>query len=110
MEDEQLKLFGKYPYQPGYQDTDTSREAAEVMKPRAGTLREKVWGYFQRKNCTADEIATYLGESVLAVRPRVTELARQGLIADTGVRRKNNSGRKAIVWGMTNIFGRKELP
>jgi DNA-binding transcriptional ArsR family regulator len=47
---------------------------------------------------TADEIAERLGESVLAVRPRVSELFHAGLIEKTGERRRNQSGLSAHVW------------
>jgi predicted ArsR family transcriptional regulator len=47
---------------------------------------------------TADEIAAALGESVLAVRPRVSELFHDGLIGKTGERRRNHSGLSAYVW------------
>jgi predicted ArsR family transcriptional regulator len=47
---------------------------------------------------TADEIAAALEESVLAVRPRVSELFHAGLIEPTGERRRNQSGLSAHVW------------
>ena len=47
---------------------------------------------------TADEVAARLAESVLAVRPRVSELFHAGLIAKTGDRRANASGLAAHVW------------
>jgi predicted ArsR family transcriptional regulator len=47
---------------------------------------------------TADEIAAKLAESVLAVRPRVSELFHAGLIEKTGERRPNASGLNAHVW------------
>jgi predicted ArsR family transcriptional regulator len=47
---------------------------------------------------TADEIAAALDESVLAVRPRVSELFHAGLIEKTGERRRNDSGLGAHVW------------
>jgi predicted ArsR family transcriptional regulator len=47
---------------------------------------------------TADEIAATLDESVLAVRPRVSELFHAGLIEKTGERRRNQSGLSAHVW------------
>ena len=47
---------------------------------------------------TADEIAMRLGESVLAVRPRVSELFHGGQIEKTGDRRLNASGLRAHVW------------
>jgi predicted ArsR family transcriptional regulator len=47
---------------------------------------------------SADEIAATLDESVLAVRPRVSELFHAGLIEKTGERRRNRSGLSAHVW------------
>ena len=50
---------------------------------------------------TADECAAIIGQTVLATRPRVTELNKQGKIIRTGQRRKNVSGASAIVWKAT---------
>ena len=50
---------------------------------------------------TADEIAADLGESVLSIRPRVSELHRLGMIEKTKVRRRNASGMSASVWRAT---------
>ena len=47
---------------------------------------------------TADEIAAKLDASVLAVRPRVSELFRAARIEKTGERRLNQSGLAAHVW------------
>ena len=47
---------------------------------------------------TADEIAAKLAESVLAVRPRVSELFHAAKIEKTGERRLNQSGLAAHVW------------
>jgi predicted ArsR family transcriptional regulator len=44
---------------------------------------------------TSDEVADMLGRTVLAVRPRLTELKLKGLVVDTGTRRANDSGRMA---------------
>ncbi len=88
-----------YPAAPGAQDRDTSRAAAAAIAPTAARLRERVLTLFERsKGLTADEAAGRLGLSILSVRPRVTELARAGKLRDSGVRRKNGSGRSAIVW------------
>lgn len=72
------------------------------MRGRAPTLRDLVLGYLElHGELTADEIAADLGYSVLSIRPRVTELGALGLIYDTGITRKNASGRPAIVWKAT---------
>lgn len=47
---------------------------------------------------TTDECASLLEESVLSIRPRFSELRALGQITDTGDRRLNDSGRRAIVW------------
>ena len=67
------------------------------------TLKEKVYWTFEcyPDGRTADEIAIELGKDglgILSVRPRVTELVKTDMLVDTGKRRKNSSGRNAIVW------------
>lgn len=92
---EQLKL---YPQAPGWKKQDTSRQAAKAITGKAKTLRDAALAQFRSGPHTADEVADLLGESVLAIRPRITEPARQGQIEDTYTRRQNQSGRAAIVW------------
>lgn len=89
----------QYPFTPGYRNRETSQAAAEAVQSRAGVLRELVRKTISASaGLTADEVADALGESVLSVRPRVTELAKQFKITDSGLRRPNRSGRNAIVW------------
>ena len=89
----------RYPHAPGAQNTDTSRAAAASIAPTAATLRDRVLDLYQRsRGLTADEAAGKLGLSILSIRPRVTELARLGKLRDSGDRRKNGSGRSAVVW------------
>lgn len=89
-----------YPEAPGFKDRDTSRKAAESVAGTAPHLRRVVLDLLKRHplGLTADEAAAKLEQSVLSVRPRFTELLRDGLIDDTGERRKNASGRSAKVW------------
>jgi predicted ArsR family transcriptional regulator len=69
------------------------------MAKVAPKLREVVLTAFEKsKGMTADECAGRLGLSILTVRPRVTELSRLGKLRDSGARRANGSGKKAIVW------------
>lgn len=99
--DDQFDLFApkpRYPNVPGAKTGDTSREAAEAMQPRAGFLRAQVLDCLRMCSMTADECARMLNESVLSIRPRFSELRALGLIADTGDRIPNDSGRNAIVW------------
>jgi hypothetical protein len=50
---------------------------------------------------TADEVAARLDRDILSIRPRVSELAAQERIIDSKQRRKNRSGKNAIVWVTT---------
>ena len=91
-------MDSSYPYLPGFQDTDTSKAAADGIAPSASTLRLAALQVLKAGPRTADEVAAVMGESILAIRPRITELNQQGRVYDTGKRRKNSSGRTAIVW------------
>jgi len=95
---QQLDLL-TYPTSPGFKAAGTSQEAAEAMKPTAATLRTICLTMIRRYfNLTADECAGLMNASILAVRPRITELKEMGLIEKTGERRKNASGMSATVW------------
>ena len=87
-----------YPNVPGYKREGTSSDAAEAVTPRAPTLRSKVLQVLNTTDLTADECADKIGESVLSIRPRLSELRRAGFIEETGERRSNVSGLKAAVW------------
>jgi predicted ArsR family transcriptional regulator len=83
-----------------YKEDGTSKDAAEAMATRAPVLHDKVLAALRLAPKTADEIALFIGESVLAVRPRVSELNRSKVIEKNGERRPNASGRSAYVWRM----------
>ena len=87
---------------PGHKENTTSRLAAQRMT-KAATLREKVLAAIKAEPRTADEIAAVLGESILSIRPRMSELrvmrkVRPLLQNGEQVRRTNSSGMSAIVW------------
>lgn len=94
-----------YPASPGYKVEGPSKDAAIAMIPVAGTLRDRVFSAIERASngLTTDECADRLGETVLSIRPRFTELAAKGEIEDTGLRRKNASGRSATVWRVARV-------
>jgi len=94
-----------YPQTPGYKVDGPSKDAAIAMIPSAGTLRYRVFNAIEKapNGLTADECADMLGETVLAIRPRFTELANGGWIQDAGARRKNTSGRAATVWRVARV-------
>jgi hypothetical protein len=100
MTDDLFTHAARYPSAPGHRDTDTSREAASDMSSRVTGLRLAVLGALSQDR-TADECAAVLGVPIWSIRPRTTELKRLGLITDTGERRPNASGKRAIVWRLT---------
>jgi predicted ArsR family transcriptional regulator len=91
-----------YPKAPGFKARATARSAAEAMQPRAPRLRQLCLDQLQLYGAmTADECAANLRIDKLSIRPRFSELATTGAIEDTGQRRKNGSGKQAIVWSLT---------
>ena len=99
----------RYPHHPGAKRAGTSQATADDIAPRAPTLRQATLAVYQAAEIpgggqygwlTADEAAFVLGQSVLAIRPRITELARLNELVDSGLRRRNASGKLAIVWRM----------
>jgi predicted HTH transcriptional regulator len=89
-----------YPAIAGHQRTETSAAAAEAIerKGRAANLREKCLDLLKAEALTADECAELLGENPLSIRPRVSELSKQGLLMDTGERRPSSMGSPMVVW------------
>lgn len=87
-----------YPNTPGWKEAETSKDAAESVRDRARILREAALALIEEVGLTSDEIAQCLGESVLSIRPRVSELRRMKLVTKSGLRRANASGRMAHVW------------
>lgn len=90
-----------YPQSPGWKGLRTSRAAARNIGNSAEGMRADVLAEIAaagRDGLTADEVATRLGRTVLAIRPRVSELGKQGKIVATERTRKNDSGRPAAVW------------
>jgi hypothetical protein len=71
-----------YPDVPGFKVQGASQEAAKAMVGAAKTLRARAILCIARApgGLTADEVAAELGASPFAVRPRITELNRLGLI------------------------------
>lgn len=95
----QLGLFD-YPNSAGYKRLGTSADAARAMdEGRGSSLRDAIYRlYAGGWTGTADEAADKVGASILAIRPRVSELQAKGLIEETGDRRRSSGGRMASVW------------
>ena len=101
-------LGDQYPNAPGFKADGTSRDAAGAMKKEAANLRALVMAVLEQsgsRGLTSDEAAEKLNMSVLAIRPRFTELGPKHFnkIERTGERRWNVSGLKAACWRIRRV-------
>lgn len=98
-----LDLFNRAPYpaDPAYGKTDTSFEAAKLIKPTRETLQQEVIDALRAHplGLTTPEIAAITGRAYGSIQPRTSELQAEGKIEDSGERRMPEGGRcKVIVW------------
>jgi predicted ArsR family transcriptional regulator len=91
-------LGANYPNAPGWKARDTAQAAAEAIAPQAKTLRARIMDELRKAPGTPEQIALRLKAPLMNVRPRCSELARQGLIVDSEARGTAMGGRKAIIW------------
>ena len=91
-------LFG-YPYSPGYEDVDTSREAAASIAGHVAAMCAKVYAEFVIcGTATCDEIEARLGMRHQTCSARIRDLVLMGKLVDTGQRRLTRSRRSARVY------------
>jgi hypothetical protein len=93
-----------YPDMPGHRGIETSIAAADMVAGIAGPLRRMVYKAVHEagpRGLTTDEIAAALRMPRYSVQPRTTELKYDRRIRDSGRRRHNASGCRAIVWVVT---------
>ncbi len=102
-----------YPNNAGYTNKTTSKEAADKINmqyPRQKFAIEDVFKLGQYNTYTADEVADQLNHNLISVRARITELTHQGILQDSGERRKNKNNRNVIAWiHKDKITKQKEL-
>lgn len=106
--DNLIDFAARYPDRPGYRRRDTSKEAADAIAPKASSLQVLVLDAIRAAGAlglTAHECAAVLRLDRSAVQPRTTELSLLGFIRDSGARRHNTSGKRAIVWCATDKPG-----
>jgi hypothetical protein len=90
-----------YPDAPGHRNVDTSIAVAEALAPKLGRLQRMTEAAIREASwfgCTADETAARLEMDRWSIQPRISELRRKGIIRDSGRRRRNVTGKAAIVW------------
>lgn len=80
---------------------DTEIEAARSIVPHCTRLQKEIMDWAKEYAPFSDEkLAKHFGHSA-TYRTRRAELVHMGLIADSGKRIKTLSGRKAILWDLT---------
>lgn len=85
------------------QGSDTSQAAAVSMRGSARIIREQICDTISTMDgCTCDEVELLLDLRHQTASARITELRDEGLIEDSGNRRKTRSGRDAAVWVSVN--------
>jgi predicted transcriptional regulator len=90
-----------YPDEPGHRGVDTSIEAAKAIVNAAGRLQRMALFAIREmgpRGLTSQELADRIGVDFASIQPRTSELRRLGLIDDSGLRRPNRNGKRAIVW------------
>jgi hypothetical protein len=89
---------------PPSQPTPTSIDAADLIAPKAGTLRAAVLQAITAagdEGATDHELITSMQMDPSTLRPRRRELELGGHIEHNGVTRPTPSGRQAKVWTAT---------
>lgn len=82
-------------------DGDTSSEAAERIEPDVARLARMVLTFIEKRaalGATCDEVEERTGLAHQTASARIRELVQEGLIFDSGARRKTRSGRNARVY------------
>ncbi|MFM7011184.1 MAG: hypothetical protein ACKO0Z_17980 [Betaproteobacteria bacterium] len=90
-----------YPDAPGHRNVETSIAAADAIALKLGRLQRMAQTAIRdagSSGLTADELASRLDMDRWSIQPRTSELKHKGLIRDSGQRRKNSTGKMAIVW------------
>ena len=92
-----------YPDHPGHKGaSDTGRRAANLVAPRATSIRARVLDVIEIGNATAEQVADEINEHFMIVRARCSELRAKGLIEDSGQRGAGALGGNVIVWRSTS--------
>jgi len=82
----------------------TSLQARASIERMTHTLRGEVFRFIRDwSGSTDEEIQVGLEMNPSTERPRRGELVEQGLIEDSGSRRKTQSGHLAIIWHLTDV-------
>lgn len=88
-----------HPGSARHSDPDTSKDAARKLDTNhIEKLVTDALTIIGPIGATTEELASDLNLPLVTVSPRMRPLARKNRVRDSGERRKNESGRAAIVW------------
>ncbi len=93
-----------HPSVSGDRAVDKSIDAAREMKIAVGHLQRVALKAIRAaggRGLTTNELVAAVRITRDAIQPRTSELRDRGLIRDSGARRRNETGIKAIVWVAT---------
>lgn len=78
---------------------ETSSDANESMEPFKETIKKKILESFNRikSGATSEEISIESGIDYAQCHKRIADLVNEKRLCNTGITRKNKSGRKAMV-------------
>ncbi|WP_231031385.1 hypothetical protein [Sphingomonas sp. IC-56] len=91
----------EYPSGPGHRGIDTSIAAARDIEISVGHLQRIALRAIRAagaRGLTTNELAAAVRIHRDSIQPRTSELRERGLIRDSGARRLNTNGKRAIVW------------
>jgi len=89
------------PYLPYVDESETSKQAADLIEPKASALLGKVLAFLRNKGeygATDEEMQDQMPIPPSTQRPRRIDLVNRGLVMDSGLTRKTKAGRNAVVW------------
>lgn len=88
----------------GYQNRETSLQAAVSNKTGKITLRDRVYNLLAESDSalSTEQIAAELGNPYVSVQPRLSELSNDLKVRDSGKRGKTQWGKSCILWEIVN--------
>ena len=83
---------------PSQRHSETSRDAADAIRPHVSGLRRKVWQALKDHGpMTAEKLEAVTGLSGNCIRPRLLELRGKGYAREAGYG-VTRAGRSAVLW------------
>ena len=94
------EVLGTGPLPAHQRKSETSRAAAESMRPHVSRLNLQVYEWLRARGAygaTREEISVALDMLIQSVCGRVNELVRKGYVTQSNEKRETSTGRQAFV-------------